>query len=250
MSVPKRISALNNMSCPSLAALRTLDTERTHSMKANSGSAVGRVIQLWIEGSFVEEALLTAKREGEAYPKADWDLVAKWARAYVADARNHPGGRHGETDPAKCEAEVKLNIGCHPFVGHIDQVRRLDGRLWVWDLKSGAGQGVDMVSDYAWQQAAYAVACTETWGEEVGFGGIIRLRGYFPRAKVEPSEASVFFEAYWDTAKCRQVLSDPQFLLDMLGRGEYLQLPGRHCRWCPAPSYPHCGDHIEECFAS
>ena len=243
--ISKRCSSLSNLAkCPGLYALRTLEGYDGGSSAAQSGSAVGRLIELHHKGVQWEDSLREVQAN-PAYDLADMDMVAKRAACYIADPRNR-----GVVLPESLELTVKVTYGSLELVGHVDQIRTTPRGLQVWDVKNGKPGGIQMLHDYAWQLAAYALACTETLGERVLPGGIIRLAGYTARGKPEPQDAVVFYETpYWTLDQCRTMLDSAAHLVSMLGRGEILTIPGRHCSWCPAAGPHHCPDLLGEEFA-
>ena len=252
--IPLRVSALNSLvKCPAFASL-SMVADRTGSKAADSGTAAGRVCQIWHEKGedalALSAALEQAIDEVDAHPKADWDDVAKWCGGYASDPRNR-----GALLPGSCERRVELTLGRFSLVGHVDQIRRgPHGGLTVWDIKSGKPGGRDMTFAYAWQVSAYALACTETLGEPVLPGGIIRLRSYAwnTRCKWDAEDlttAPAFYAMPWDLAACREMLEGAEFLLGQLEEGIVLQHPGTHCQWCPGESPHLCGDRIADAFA-
>lgn len=250
--IPLRISALNSLTkCPGFAALGTID-DSPGGIAANSGSAVGRVVQLWHERGEDPIALDAAIRQAEAeiarHPKADFDDVRKWAEGYARDPRNA-----GVVEPASCEREVKLRLGAFELVGHVDQLRRQHGALSVWDLKSGKPGGRDMVNSHAWQISAYALACTETLGETVLPGGIIRIRSYAwnNRCRWDKSDmanAPAFYATPWSLDVCREMMASVESHLSMLAEGRVHMHPGTQCAWCPGAAPNLCGDAISDAF--
>lgn len=249
-----RISALPSLaSCPGMAALRSSGDDEG-SAASDTGSAVGRAIELWHKAgehaSALEEALgVTSREVPENFPRADMDQVRAWAAAYAADPRNA-----GVVVADSCEREVRLVLPAAPedptgqpveLVGHLDQLRRgPGGQLRVWDLKSGRPGGLEMVYGYALQLAAYALACTETLGVPVLPGGIVRLRGYDAKRATTP-EALVFFEAPWTLDACRGLVVTVVQEIAWLRMGLVHLRPGLHCSYCPGNGPGNCGARID-----
>lgn len=248
-----RISSIPSLgTCPGFAVLRASGADDGGSKAADTGSAVGRVIQLWHQGGegagALEEAMQRAVREApEAFPQADLDEARTWALMYAADPRNR-----GVVLPDSCEQEVRLALPAAPedptgapveFVGHMDQVRRVQGQLRVWDLKSGKGGGLELLYTHAWQLAAYALAATEAYNQPVLPGGVIRLRGY--TAKTSPPEANAHFDAPWSLEACRTMLATAVQHVAWLRLGLIHLQPGIHCQWCPGGGPANCGERID-----
>ena len=248
-----RASSLATLAkCPGLHMLQSSSTGPASTQAADTGSAAGRACQLYHEGYDLEGAL--RKIEGEAaerFPQADLSLAQRLARAYMQDERNHP-----HTIAGHCELEVRLDLDPDPddpvrevirLAGHVDQLRRdPSGRLRVWDLKAGSPPGLDLLYSHAWQLAAYAVAATATLGEPVLPGGVIRLRGYEPKAVAgRPSEANVFFAAPWSLEDCHVMLASVRSHVAMLRAGRVHLHPGAHCSWCPAAGPNLCASRVD-----
>lgn len=251
--IPLRISALSSLCrCPGWAMLDSLGT-RGSSAAADSGTGVGRVAQLWHENGedplALQAALTQAEREAPTdFPKANLQDVGIWAQGYASDPRNA-----GCVVPKSCEKEVTLQLGKFELVGHIDQMRNVNGALRVWDIKSGKPGGRDMVCSYAWQVSAYALACTETLGETVLPGGIIRIRSYAWNNrcrwdKEDLSSCPAFFYMPWDLDACREMMASVHSHLTMLDEGRVHLHPGTHCMWCPGEAPNLCGDRISDAF--
>ena len=221
---------------------------------ADTGSAVGRMIELAHGGAMLDDAVRTVTGEApDRFPRADLDQAARWAFAYCSDRRNSPNSPYGAVVPGSCEREVLYTLPLPPgesgapfqLVGHLDQLRRdPQGRLRVWDVKSGKPGGQEMVLLYAWQIAAYALASTEAYGEPVLPGGIIRLRGYDKVPFMDPaagdiaSASSVFYEVYWTLDDCREMLTTAAAELARVRAGYIHLRPGLHCLYCPAGPDP------------
>lgn len=251
---PKRISALNSFSkCSGLVAARTL-TPGTSGKAADTGTAVGRGIELWHKGSDYTALLRKLREEHEEhYPLADLAEVERVVLAYCNDLRNRPD----VVLPDSLELEVTLRLDAdqddptgEPIVltGHVDQVRyafpdhkdREHLGLELWDVKNGRGSGEDMTRDYAFQLAAYTLALEEHYGEgEIAMGGVVRTKGYIARGNPEPSEARVFFPMPWRKSDCLSVLDTVRYLIGQIRAGAIPHTPGPHCRYCPL-EFPHC----------
>lgn len=267
--IPLRISALNSLAqCPGFACLSTVD-DSPGGAAANTGTAVGRMCELWHKGGEHAEAAAAAIRQTEAevadHPKADFDEAKVWFTGYANDPRNK-----GVVPATSCEQTVYLTLGEFKFKGHLDQLRRNKaGALRVWDIKSGQGArlsacscgqldktamgGREMVGRYAWQIAGYALAATETLGETVLPGGIIRIRGYkwsnrCKWDKDDPAAAPVFFHMPWTLDVCHEMMASAHHILSTLAEGKVPMHPGTHCQWCPAGSPDVCGDMIADTF--
>jgi len=267
-----RISILANLAkCPSFFALKTRITDVSFGTAAHTGSAVGRLIELWHRNGETAEGLLAAKRRAfldgiTDFPKANFDSACKVAIFYACDPRNR-----GVVIPDSCEQEVILKLEPDPsdpvqkmmeIPGHVDQIRReSDGGLYVWDVKNGKPEGDELRLAYAWQLAAYAIASTEFYGETVLPGGIIRTQSYLndlhrcptcnkkSRKKVlAPHEAKVFYETPWSLEACHTMMRQAARAIARLRRGIFDQTPGTHCNWCPGGGPHRCEVEIGSAF--
>jgi hypothetical protein len=259
---PKRVSALNSLAkCPGLVAARTaLPSESGKA--ADTGTAVGRGIELWHKGMELTPLLLQVGEEQASHPKADWEAVAKTVTGYCNDPRNPPD----VVVPDSLELEVTLRLEPDEddptgkpivLVGHTDQVRyaypdhpdRENLGLLLFDVKNGRASGDEMVMDYAYQLAAYTVALESHYGVgEVMTGGIIRTKGYLSKVKdattgklrrAEPGEHRVFHHAGWTIDTCHAILGNVRYLIGQVRAGVIVAQPGAHCRYCPL-DFPHC----------
>jgi hypothetical protein len=240
---PIRMSALPMLlTCNGFHVLRLLE-EDTAGVAAINGTAIGRACELFHNG---EEGCVTKSLEEN--PGAEEDLIASLFNEYVQDPRNGEMA-YLQVLPKYQEVEVNARLrgttGYHYFKGHIDQLRRDErGRLWVFDLKNTKMYGgAQCVNVYAAQQVMYAIGMSELLGEPVGYGGIIRTRGYIGRTnlKLPVDERPVFFDAYWDLEKC-QAFAKKQIVptLDRLRRGTVAIAPGTQCSYCPAGGAFNC----------
>jgi hypothetical protein len=266
--IPLRISALSTLGkCAGAAALNTA-TERESGAAADTGTAVGRMVELWHKQGETPTALDAAVRQTEAeiasHPKANLQDAAAWASGYAADSRNA-----GVVDAKSLEAEVRLQLGPFELVGHLDQIRNVNGAESVWDVKSGQGArlsacscgaldktavgGREMTRAYAWQVSAYALAASETFKRTILPGGVIRIRAYGWNSrcrwdKADMSTAPAFHYMPWDLDACREQMDSVLHLLELLQSGRVLCTPGAHCLWCPGEAPNLCGDRIADAF--
>lgn len=249
-------SVVSLVKCAGLWLARVDDQQGSGGPAAQTGSAVGRLIQLFHEGWVPAEAWNIVEREGAQWPDANMEDVLTMGSAYFLDPRNGPASEYGTVEPGSCEKEVTLRVEAdeiertlglpgEPFeiVGHLDQLRRgRDGVLRVWDLKSGKPSGDEMLQEYHLQLAVYALAATATLGELVLPGGIIRLRAYQTKgpAADRPHAPGVFWETRWTTEDCEAALDNVRHEIAMLRSGRVVTRAGLHCRYCPLNPHHDC----------
>jgi hypothetical protein len=216
---------------------------------AIDGTTVGRACELYHNGQSVEAALENAMGENAG---ADRTFVEGILTEYANDPRNDDLNASLRVLPEFQEREVKIRLrgesGYFYLTGHVDQVREdEDYNKWIWDLKAGRMYGGNQMIDcYAAQQALYAVGMSDLLGEEVGYGGIVRLRGYVGRTNLNlpVEDRPVFFHAQWDYAKCLRFAKLITKSLDDIRRGKPRIAPGSHCCFCPAGGVVNCVDRF------
>jgi hypothetical protein len=246
---PIRMSSLPMLlTCPGFAVLRSLEDDSS-GVAALNGTAIGHACELWHHG--VEPAEAIERSLGES-PGAEAEFVSSILNEYVLDPRNAP---YASLKPLPEFQEIEVttrlrgSTGYFYFTGHIDQLREDEhGDLAVWDLKAGRMYGGNQMIDcYAAQQVMYAIGMSEMLGVPVGYGGIIRLRGYIGRTnlKLPVADRPVFFNAGWDLDRCRSFADRMIYTLDSIRRGRVQAAPGSQCSFCPAGGAINCVSMLE-----
>jgi hypothetical protein len=242
---PLRASALPSLlKCPLRAALFHLDLLADDSgPAAHTGNLTHEAVDHWHKHKDYDAAVVHMNLCREKFPKGEISEAEKYFRPYAHDPRN------ADAEVVACELKVNFKIdaaegdeGGPIYVrGTLDQIRKEDGRLTLWDLKTGDKMtGWQMLHDYAAQQAAYCIAACEVLGQPVYPGGIIRAYGYRVRDAKPPSPPGVFFHSPWDIADCHVILADVRNRVLQVRRGEAVPVSGRHCDWCPADGLQGC----------
>ena len=252
--VPTRASALNSLSkCSGLVAARAVDSGEAGAA-ADTGTGVGRGVELWHRGLAYNDVARTLKEEApKDFPKAVLAEVQKTVLSYCNDVRNKPD--YVCLDSLELTVQLTLPPDIddptgEPIVlsGHTDQVRwafpdhpqREELGRQLWDVKNGRGSGDDMTRDYAFQLAAYTVALEGHYGPgEIALGGIIRTKGYSTRGVSDPSVAPVFFPMPWTLEQCHAILRTASYLIGQIRAGAIAHTPGSWCRYCPL-DFPTC----------
>jgi putative RecB family exonuclease len=142
------------------------------------GSFAHRVLELLCEHPAAERTVEQAKfLAKQAWPEFETDqdylsleLDADQARAFRWQAWIAIAGLWDIEDPSRVEVvstEQKINVelGAVPFVGVVDRVDRMAGKLVVSDYKSGTLPGVRWRDDKIRQVMLYAAALNESGGE-------------------------------------------------------------------------------------
>jgi hypothetical protein len=241
---PERLSALNGLTkCSGLVAVRATEVDSVSGTAADTGTGVGRGVELWHRGNSLTALQgILAKEAPTAFPKADMTDVARIVERYCNDPRNRPE----VVVTSSLEQTVTLSLGTYTAVGHLDQIRynfpyekeREHLGFTLWDVKNGAAEGETMLGDYAYQLAAYTLAAAPLY-EGLSVGGVIRTKGYITRGKPAPGTHSVFFHAGWKVSDCRAILSTVEYLIGEIRQGRIPHTPGAHCRYCPL-DFPNC----------
>lgn len=249
-----RISGLTSLGCcPGFHLLQKKDYGPVH-QSALAGTLVGEAIERWHKGIALD---ICVGKLDEQVPKAYKAMARKCVRGYAADKRNQPGNteQYGEVIPELMEKEVKLELPPSPddpiqwpiqLIGHVDQIRRARDGLYVWDLKTGTDGGVNLLYKHAWQLAGYALAASETLGEPVKVGGIIRGRDYAAKDATNPI---VFYEGMWGPDQCRMMLDTVRQHIAWLHQGYVHLHPGAHCGYCPGGNPATCDKEIERLYS-
>jgi hypothetical protein len=180
-----------------------------------------------------------------SFPQADLDKAAAYVTAYTKDPRN--------ANARIVENERKVYLTLPPskwdptgkpihVEGTLDQLREENGVLYVWDYKTGAPGGWEMVHSYAYQLCAYSLAASQTLGRECRIGGIIRARGYFIRDVLKPevSPDGVFFHVTTTPAQATLMMERLKLIVAGIRAGSPLYGPGEHCRLCPHGGLGQC----------
>lgn len=201
---------------------------------ADTGTAIHLAVAAWhTNGKSLTDAVAAMRAASAAFPLAELDKAERVTGRYCADPRNR--------DAEVVEVEKKITLTLQPkfvagppivITGTLDQLRREDDGLSVWDLKTGNRDGLYMQNNHALQLAAYSLA--------VGArpGGYIRTKGYFTRGASLPSPDGVFVPADID---------DPDTLLDAVRwavccvrEGYVIATPGTHCETCTFAGFARC----------
>lgn len=248
---PVRASALYGLqACPGFFFWRTiapmLDLMPAEMVgePADTGSAVGRGIQLWHESDLDVDAIVgvverEAMKPDSEMPLANLTKTEHVLRRYVADPRNpRPIVLRGS-----CELALCAEIGGVWFTGHTDQIREdpINGNLTVWDVKCSKKSAELLKQQYAWQLACYAVLATQHYGRPVQPGGILAV-GRYVEGKYSDMDASavpVLCPVYWDLEQAASWIDHAALYIRELRAGRLHTRPQECCSYCPS-ALPHC----------
>jgi hypothetical protein len=249
------------MRCSWRAFLVASNLEDESGRAADTGSAVHAGAAAMHKGASVDEALAVLRRSTlEQFLKADLTDAEEVFSHYARDPRNQDKGIFYAVEE-KIELEIpadKSDPTGAPIIirGTLDQIREVNGRLSVWDIKCSTYPGWDILQEYAFQLAAYTVGACERWKIEVHPGGFILPRRYVgkfriengkrvPVPKPETKPAGVFYESEFDLRTARLMLRMIAKRVAQVRKGEALPSPGSYCRYCPASSFGMCSSVYE-----
>jgi hypothetical protein len=186
----------------------------------------------------------------EHFPLASRAEAEQHLENYILDPRN------SSAEVIAVEQAVKLVLppapgdptgGAIHIEGTVDQVRRHEGQLMVFDVKTGSTPGWQMLHDYLFQVCAYALGATQLLGEPVVPGYLIRTQGY-RRKGVDPrmSPEGILWGFYVALEQCRLFLDQLRSQVAAIRSGEVRFGPGAHCSYCPLGGIWNCTQKAEK----
>lgn len=215
---------------------------------ADTGSAVHAAAQAFhtFSQKDVEAALQAMRARGLEYPLADFQDAEDQFRAYCEDPRN------ARADVKLIEEKIAFEIPPHKLdttkeaihvVGTLDQLRVVDNRLSIYDIKTSTIDGWQLLQNHAFQIAAYSYGAELKLGEPVHPGALIRTRTYLQktmqdggkRVKCLPASQcppGVFWNFAWGRKERDAMLSLLAFVVSRVRQGEVAPRPGEMCKWC------------------
>jgi RecB family exonuclease len=224
------------------AALRHMETvEDEAGEAAATGSAAHAGIAAYHTAASHKEGVeagLAAIRDClEKFPGADLKDAVRHLSDYVADTRN------STAEIIAVERRVRLILppadgdptGRDVVIdGVIDQVRRHEGQLMVFDVKTGGKPGWQMLHDYLFQISAYALAATTELGEPILPGVLLRTQGYRRRG-INPADApdGVYWPFNVTLDRARLYLEQIRDAVAQIRAGVVRFGPSLACSYCP-----------------
>lgn len=234
-SKPIRASSLYKiLECPGRVVL---ETSNEVGSAAETGSLVHLGVVTYHKTKSLSEALKAMRANQSLYPKSIYEEAEKHLTPYTKDPRNQ------EAEVIEQEKEVKFSIdndiddpyGPIYIIGHFDQIRRDNGRLYLWDIKTGKKySGWEMLHVATVQLAAYCIGASQRLSTPVYPGGIICTYGYRRRNADAPETCpgGVFFNASWELRDCGTLLRPVVRRVMEIRGGEIDLIPGDHCSRC------------------
>ncbi|MHA1813375.1 MAG: PD-(D/E)XK nuclease family protein [Candidatus Thorarchaeota archaeon] len=239
------------------------DTNDLGGEAAQTGTAVGRGIELWHGGRSLKDVLrklavdsmtgADGGASGHPFPEYDEAKTELLVTCYTNDPRNKGIKIVGQ------ELEVRLELPPHEWdetgepiliVGHIDQIREyVNGIRRLWDVKAGKPGGMQALGLALMQQMAYLVGLQDTEFAPVQPGGIIRMMDYVYRGKPKPlDEATVFYRYDLTLDDASMLMDQVRLSVAAMRAGDISITPGMHCGYCDAGDIGGCMHAFREQF--
>lgn len=230
---PLRASKVSQfISCPMSVIL---SEEQEGGQAAQTGSLIHAAIAEYHtaggeQGERVERAKKALERARQSFPKADegeaWDIVKR----YVADKAN----QEAKTPWVEQRVTLVLDGDIH-IRGTLDQIRD-DGRLTVWDIKTGSYHTSDeSLLLYTTQLAVYTLAARQTLDPSIEPGGIIYTPAY------KKSRSRVFLTSTLTVGQCEDIVSFLIPIVRAIRAGSRIYRPSlESCKFCRVGPWPKC----------
>jgi hypothetical protein len=223
--------------------LESLDVlENSGGVAADTGSLVHTGVLAYHKTKSLDKALKAMKLAVPEFPRGDLKEAALHLTPYTEDPRNQGTLVIAEETIEFCIPEDIGDTGGPIYVrGHLDQVREENGKLYVWDVKTGKRyQGWEMLQIATIQLAAYTIGASQLLNRPVYPGGIIRTYGYRVRGAALPEPSGVFFHAAWDLKDCATLLAPVAKRVKEIRERDYYVIPGDYCGGCSAGGVESC----------
>jgi hypothetical protein len=213
----------------------------------DTGSAVHAAAAAFHGGGGVADALAQMQARVGEYPKADLADAAALFLRYAADSRNR------DIEFLCIEQPIKFSIEAAPedptgariqVVGRVDQVRLLDGRAKLWDLKTSKFDPDDVRYAAVFQAALYCIGASYLLNREVHPGGLI-----LPRQYRQDGTGPAFRHFAWSFKDIPDILMPIRRAVAAVRAGNLQHVPNKDCRWCHAKTPDLCLPKLQETLA-
>ncbi len=198
---------------------------------ADTGSAMHMAAAEMHRGKELAECIKSMGVGLPKYPAADLSDAADMFLKYASDPRNRG------VEAVLVEQAVAFSIEAAPedhtqarieVTGTLDQVRRTNGRLVAWDIKTSKKDPTDILHAATFQMAAYCVGAAIHLNEPVQPGGIIMPRQYRKDVATSP----VFYHFPWRFQDIEHILLAIRHQVAAIRAGRIWHNPSPDCRWC------------------
>lgn len=252
--------------CPVKAVLAMGEPEDEGGPAAQTGSLVHAAIAAFHlepdESKRVAAAVATLQTAAAKFPRSDPTDARIFTEAYICDPRNATAqfvtmqedrkrrdGTILRAGQPAIEVPVSLKLAPHRIdptgepiyvAGTLDQIRIENCGELIWDYKSGKPSGLEMIHDYAIQQASYWCAARASGFPDIGMGGLIRGMSYRARGAVLPSPAGVFWSMPFNYDGATALLARVRLHVALIRMGEIDFGPASWCTYCEQKGLDSC----------
>lgn len=233
------------LECPMQALISISSDANATSIAADTGSVVHGIAKAFHEckdPSFMkrqEEAVKGIAELKLKFPFANEEKAFGIAESYMRDPRNF------NADVLVNELPIEFQLdawetdptGEKIFVqGTCDQIRKLNGELYLWDIKTGKQTAWSIIHQAGIQVAAYYIGAVRQY-PKLKIGGIIRTEGY-SSGSISPD--TVFCPMPFTEKDVHDLMIGVRIAVANMRRQMLYIAPGLHCNYCPAGGVPAC----------
>lgn len=207
----------------------------------DTGSAMHRAAAEFHRGKSVSDAITVMSANLADYPHADLADAAKLFISYAADPRNANAKIVLVEESVRFTIEpAAYDVTKQPIVveGTCDQVREIDGKLKLYDIKTSKKPGHGQLRIAAMQAAAYCVGASVKLGKRVDPGALILPRQY--------PGGPVFWNFAWTFDDTEHILAGIRHAVACIRSGNIYHSPGDDCEWCPGKGPDICLPKLKE----
>lgn len=232
--------------CPwRVASMHLLAPTDEGGVAGDTGSAMHKAAAAFHTGSDTAGSLKVMQDNLARYPNADLVDAADLFLKYAQDPRNK------KAELVLVERQVSFQIAAAPedptgqaisVVGTVDQVRREQGRLKAWDIKTSKKEPLTILNETTFQLALYCVGASIALNEQVEPGGVICPRRY----NKDLANSPVFWFFPWKFSDIERMLLPLRRQVANIRQGILHHLPQDDCKWChhrtPDLCFPKLGE--------
>lgn len=249
--VPLRPSQLFRLlECPMQALVSISDEARASGMAADTGSMVHGFAKAFHECK--DESIV--KRQQEAvkgiaelkvnFPFADEEKAIGIFSRYSEDPRNFMADVVVNELPIEFQLEPWIDDPTGELIyiqGTCDQIRKKDGNLFLWDIKTGRQTAWSLIHQATIQVAAYYLGAVKQY-PNLKIGGLIRTVGYDGKA-ISPD--GVFCPMPFVESDAIGIMDGVRMGVSRMRQKQVHIAPGLHCNYCPAYGVTSCKPKLD-----
>lgn len=212
---------------------------------ADTGSAMHAAAAAMHKGNDTATCLKMMVAGQNDYPRADLQDAANLFLVYSSDPRNR------NSEVVLVEEPIEFTIEAAPndptgeriaVIGHVDQVRKADGRLRGYDIKTSKKDPISILHNTTFQMAAYCMGAAIKLGQRVDPGAIIMPRRYTNDVARSP----VFYHFPWTFDDIEQIMLGVRTAVANVRAGHLFHVPNQDCFWCPLKSPDVCLPKLQQ----